>query len=392
MPDVNPDILFWARTRAGLSEAEAAAKLDIRPAYGKTPEQRLDELERGRCEPSQPMLIKMADKYRQPLITFYLEQPPRPSDRSLEFRTLSGSRPRNKQALLETLVRDLLASQSIVHEILAEEEAPDVPFIGSLSTKQGVPYALTMVQELLDTKSPRNSRNVGQYFERLRDAVEGTRVFVLLKGDLGSYHTVLDTDTFRGLSLADSLAPFIIVNNNDAKAAWCFTLLHEFVHLLLGNKPCDGGHNSTKEVEQFCDDVASQFLLPEEPVREFRATHSDLSAAITNLAEDWKVSRALVAYRLLREGKIERPDYQRLVLEFRRAWLNEKQRQRERNREANDGPGYYILKRHRIGKAMLDFVGRSLSERSLPNSRAAVVLNVKPTQVQPMLDCSPKPK
>ena len=79
MPAVNPEILSWARMRAGLSEAEAAAKLEIRPAYGKTPEQRLVELERGARMPTRPVLVRMADKYRQPLITFYLEQPPQPS-------------------------------------------------------------------------------------------------------------------------------------------------------------------------------------------------------------------------------------------------------------------------------------------------------------------------
>ena len=282
-------------------------------------------------------------------------------------------------------MRDLLASQSIVRELLAEEEAPQVSFIGSLSPQQGVPYALTMVRELLGDESPRNARNVGQYFEQLRDVVESTGVFVLLKGNLGSHHTSLDTDVFRGLSLADPFAPFIIVNDNDARAAWCFTLLHEFVHLLLGSKPCDGGHNNIK-VEQFCDEVASLFLLPDQPVREFRATHSGLGTAITDLARDWKVSRTLVTYRLLQKGKIGRSDCHRLVQDFRRTWLSERQRQRDRNtKPEGGGPSYYAVKRHRAGKALLNLVSRFQSEGSLPTNRAAVVLGVKPTQVQPML-------
>ncbi len=384
MPSMNPEILSWARTSAGLSVAEAARKLGIGKAYGRSPEQRLEELESGAREPTRPMLVKMAKQYRRPLITFYLEHPPKPRRGGLEFRTLAGSAPQAKRALLDALMRELLARQSLVHDVLAEEHAPDVPFPGSLSLESGVAAALAAVQDLLGRKQLRRMSDSGQTFNKLRDDVEATGIFTLLKGDLGSHHTALDTTIFRGAALRDPLAPFIIVNDNDAKTAWSFTLLHEFVHLLLGNSSCFTTRHDM-ELERFCDDVASSFLLPADPIDKFRVTESTVETTISDLADEWHVSRTLISYRLLRAGKIQQRDYRRLADGFRQSWLRERQERRERSRESNSSPPYYVVRRHRAGKALLDLVRRYHFEGSLPTTRAATVLGVKPTQVESML-------
>ena len=52
-----------------------------------------------------------------------------------------------------------------------------------------------------------------------------------------------------------------MINPNDARPALSFTLLHELVHLLLGQSgisavPADN------LIERFCDTVAGDFLLP----------------------------------------------------------------------------------------------------------------------------------
>ena len=382
MPAVSPEILSWARDRAGLSKAEAARKLAIKAAYGKTPLERLTELESGDREPTRPLVLRMAAVYRQPLITFYLAQPPEPSLHDSEFRSLSGSR--SDQARIDTLVRDMQASQGLVHEILADEDAPRVPFIGTLTLDQGVDHGLSKVRELLGDDGFMKHRGAGSLFNGLREAAERAGVFVILKGNLGSHHTALDTTAFRGLALTDPLAPLIVINDNDARTAWSFTLVHEFVHLLLGRNACSSSAGNS-EVERFCDDVASLFLLPEAPIRELRAARDELAANMTDIAGEWNVSRTLVAYRLLRAGHIGQAEYGRLAEEFHQSWLSQRQRLRERNRESEGGPAFYTVRRHRVGKAMLELVARSLAERSLPTRRAAVVLGVKPTQVQPML-------
>ena len=51
---------------------------------------------------------------------------------------------------------------------------------------------------------------------------------------MGNYLSAIDVDVFRGFAIADDIAPFVVINDNDSVSAWSFTLLHELVHLLLG--------------------------------------------------------------------------------------------------------------------------------------------------------------
>ncbi len=84
-----------------------------------------------------------------------------------------------------------------------------------------------------------NNAETGK-FELLRKKPEAAGVFVLLIGNLGNYLTTIDLEMFRGFALADEVAPFVIINDQDAKTAWSFTLLHELVHLWLGQTGVSG--------------------------------------------------------------------------------------------------------------------------------------------------------
>ena len=213
-------------------------------------------------------------------------------------------------------------------------------------------------------------------------------VFVLLQGDLGSHHTDIDTDTFRGFALADRLAPFIVINDNDARTAWSFTLLHEVVHLILGKTGVSNNQTETT-VEQFCNDIASEYLLPQSEIVAFLPHELDfhqLTESINALASEWKVSRALIAYRLYRSKHIDKPLYHQLADTFRQQWIQE----RRRNSSSERGPDYYKVRRLRVGKPLLNFVKHALGGGSLSTMKAAVVLGVKPTQVGPILGMQTK--
>ena len=85
MPNVNPEILRWARETAGLTLEDAVQKLKISKARGVPALDRLAALEAGEEAPTRPMLVKMAKQYRRPLLTFYMSAPPRKADRGQDF-------------------------------------------------------------------------------------------------------------------------------------------------------------------------------------------------------------------------------------------------------------------------------------------------------------------
>ena len=392
MPKVNHEILGWARETAGITREEAVKKLGIRDARGVKAVDRLTALESGAMEPSRPTLVNMSKHYHRPLLTFYLSSPPMMGERREDFRTLQIDPPASAYPLIDALIRNVRARQSMVRAVLEdEEEVETLPFVGSMNMSDGEPAILTALGALLGVtvEDFRTQPDASAAFDLLRTDIEGNGVFVLVKGDLGSHHTAIDTEAFRGFAIADNVAPFIVVNDRDARPAWSFTLLHEFVHLILGQSGLSTEQDHSV-IEQFCDDVAGKFLLPNEDLKLLKigGVHQAdqlVERRISEFAEARNLSRSMVAYRAYRADLISRPVYGSLNNRFRQQWQYQRANQRERNRLAEGGPNYYVIRRHRTGQALTSFARRMMRTGALSTSQAATVLGVKPTQVSAML-------
>jgi Zn-dependent peptidase ImmA (M78 family)/transcriptional regulator with XRE-family HTH domain len=387
MSRINPEILVWARETAGLTPDEAVKRLGIRDARGVAAADRLAALEAGKEVPTRPMLLKMAKQYRRPLLTFYMSAPPRKGERGRDFRTLPERHSDAAEALLDALIRDVRARQSMVRALLEdEEETKSLPYVASMSMSDGVAAVVASIRETLRNKPLRSTNQ--ESFSVLRASAEAAGIFVLLIGNLGSHHTAIDVETFRGFALADEIAPFVVINDQDAPIAWSFTLLHELAHIWLGETGVSGDSADTA-IEQFCNMVASEFLLPSEELAEIRVDlTTDLEtvkARITDFAEERLLSSSMVAYRLYKMGKIERETWSRLASFFRQKWLHARAERRERAREREGGPSYYVVRRHRLGTALIGLVQRTMAEGVLAPSKAGKILGVKPANV-PMLE------
>ena len=395
MPSVNPDILRWARETAGFTLGEAADKLTVNEARGVPGAERLAAYESGEQEPTRPLLLRMAKQYRRPLVAFYMSQVPSTGQRGQDFRTLPPEHSRTQDALVDTLIRDVRARQEMVRAIMEDEdEAARLPFVGSMRMNDGVDAVLRSIRETLDLdvaqyRGRQITNRAPSGFGYLRQQAERAGIFVLLIGNLGSHHTNIEVEIFRGFALADDVAPFIVINDQDVETAWSFTLLHELCHIWLGATGVSGTDASTA-IEQFCNDVAGRFFLPAAELAELRDIRGNeidrASARISDFAESRHVSRSMVAYKLFREGVIDHDQWRGLSNLFRAHWLRSREAQRERNRDRNGGPSYYVVKRHRLGNALVSLTRRVLAERALTPSKAAIVLGVKPSNVHNLVN------
>ena len=106
----------------------------------------------------------------------------------------------------------------------AEEDQP-LPFVGSARMADGIDALAGSMREVLSFSAEdfQAQRTVTDAFSALRAAAERAGVFVLLMGNLGTHHTDIDARIFRGVALADEVAPFIVINEKDSRAAWSFT-------------------------------------------------------------------------------------------------------------------------------------------------------------------------
>jgi len=373
---------------------DAATKIELRQARGVSGADRLAALESSDegTEPTRALLTRMAKQYRRPLLTFYLTAPPRKGDRGQDFRTLPEDHSDADEALLDALIRDVKARQSMVRAMLEDEEDTEhLPFVGSLRISQGVSAVLSSIQQTiqLDIAEFRAEPSASDAFTVLRDRVEAAGIFVLLIGNLGSHHTAIDLETFRGFALADDIAPFVIINDQDAHSAWSFTLLHELVHIWLGQTGVSG-LSAEISIEKFCNDVASEFLLPRSDIQQLDVdAATDLQSAqrrIAQFAMDRNLSASMVAYKLHRMGTLDFERWKLLSQTFRRMWIDRRNDRRRRAREQETrGPSYYRLRRHRIGKALINLVDSMMHAGAITTSKAGIVLGVKAKNVQNLL-------
>lgn len=392
MPKVNPEILSWARETAGLSVEDASRKLGFVDTRRRTSAERLLAYESGQEMPSRSVLNRMAKHYRRSLLTLYLSKPPRKDDTGVDFRTLPAEHSAADNAILDALIRDVLASQSLVRAALEDEdEAEPIPFINSRRISEGPQAVLETLHSLLKVRREDfyKQPDARVAFNLLRESAENAGVFVLLKGNLSSFHTNISTEIFRGFTIADDVAPFVIINDNDARSAWSFTLLHELVHLILGQTGV-GNTAFRNPNERFCDDVAGEFLLPGDEIARLYLNRvsniSEIADRISEFAGKRNLSRAMVAYKGYRAGVLGQAVYQELANKFRRQWRDNRETNRRQQRQTDGGPDYYAVRRHRIGNKLVSLVARMTDAGALSTTKAAKVLDIKPTQVERLME------
>jgi Zn-dependent peptidase ImmA (M78 family) len=383
---IRPEMLTWARETAGLSLEDAARSIGLKSARGETGSKRLAKLESGDHEPKPALLERMAKVYRRPLLVFYLNQPPKVADRGQDFRTLPGKERDNPA--LDALIRDIKARQELVRSVLEDQEVDPPDFVGKATLDIPVKELATRITKKfeIDITEFRAQRSVEDAFSYLRAKIEQAGVFVLLVGNLGSHHTNIPVKIFRGYASSDRLAPMIVINDQDAKSAWSFTALHELVHLWLGETGISG-IDATNRTERYCNDVAGEILVPAEDLKVFSNPSSFNRTVnfITDYADQWRVSRPMVAYKLYRTGRVDHDTWARLDSRFYDEFSAFKERKSEQQKSSEGGPNYYVVRRHRVGSALLGLVRRALDEGNLTYTKASRVLGVKPRNVELLL-------
>lgn len=397
---INPQILAWARETAGLSVEEAAARLGFKDTAKATAVEKLAKMEAGETKPTRPQLLKIAATYRRPLTTFYMAAPPPLADRGEDFRAMPGDISRREAALLDALLRDIRARQDMVKAILEEDEDQRrVAFVGSMQVDENVTEKAEVVRATLgyDDYSAMIAggwNTPDNLFDELRARVEDLGVFVILAGNLGSHHSKISEKVFRGFAIADEIAPFIVINEHDAVAARSFTLIHELVHLFLGQTGISAAPSPERErtprarIERFCNDVAGEFLLPEASLQTVPPI-DDVDEAIETirmLADGRGVSEAMVAYRFWRTGRIGRRSYREIAAHLEARWRAFQADKRKKSRDdAGGGPSYYVVRRHRLGRPLVNLIGRTLKANEITHTKAAKILGVKPSSVGPLV-------
>ena len=151
-----------------------------------------------------------------------------------------------------------------------------------------------------------------------------------------------------------------------------FTVFHEIFHLY--NKSADLETLDGKE-EKECDKFASDFLLPKDEFKIRIKSISDFEddLEIATLANEYKISREAICYRLHSLGKITPKFYSYI-----------RQQYKEDVRESitkSSGGSFYTTKINYLGKAYLQNIVSSYYSGKLTIQQVGKYTNLKTTQV-----------
>jgi Zn-dependent peptidase ImmA (M78 family) len=385
----NPAILRWAREEAHLSLDDAASRAkisELKPRGKKDrvlPSERLARWEAGEELPTYSQLEGLATAYRRPLITFFLPVPPRKETVMADFRTVGDREFQGASPEFAALMRQVEVLQKELRQLLEEVSNRRLPFVGSCAEADGVQSVAKSIRTVLDFSLPEQKRlqNSDRLFSAIREHAELAGVFVVKKGNLGSHHSNVDVDEFRGMAICDDVAPLVCINTNDAPAAQVFTLVHELAHIWTGKTGVSNYDSATRGPQEapvsevFCNCVAAEFLVPErEFLQEWREEPvDDVLGWASRKSKLFKVSRFVIIRRLNDLNLITDDHFWALYRVLQTDWRNKRQRMRERG----GGPAYGVQVSARLGKKLLSTVIGAAYDGKLSYKDASRMLNVK---------------
>ncbi|SPL69317.1 ImmA/IrrE family metallo-endopeptidase [Acinetobacter stercoris] len=144
----------------------------------------------------------------------------------------------------------------------------------------------------------KKTKNQDDYFNSWRDIVELMDVVVIDRGreKFGS----------DGMCLYFDTAPIIaIFSSGQSQSRKLFTLIHELVHLGLGNSVFDGRLlESNHTLERYCDKVAGYVLAPKNIVNNCFNENLTIEENVVLIRKKTKASKAAIAIQLKMLGLI----------------------------------------------------------------------------------------
>lgn len=334
--EVRPEMLRWARERAGKSTRDLARS---------SPD--LDRWETGEIRPTLKQLERFASATHAPIGYLFLAEPPIETVPIPDFRTVAGARlSRPSPDLLDTVY--VCQQRQEWYRGFARLSGEEfLPFVGSVRTSDDVEATAATMRHTLgfDVEERHVLPDWTTALRRFIEQADGRGVLVMCNGVVNNdTRRRLDPDEFRGFALSDPLAPLVFVNGADTKSAQMFTLAHELAHIWLGQSgvsDVEASSTPSQAVERWCNRVAAELLVPLALVRAEVRDARDLRQEIDRLARRFKVSTLVVLRRIHDAGRLT-------AEEFRVAYANEVARVRPLARDG--GGNFYLTLGARVSK------------------------------------------
>ncbi|MCS4502904.1 XRE family transcriptional regulator [Arhodomonas aquaeolei] len=349
---ITPQMLGWARERAGLSVSALARKLHVK-------DDKVEAWEEGDRRPTFRQAQNLARHTHVPFGYLFLREPPQEELPIPDLRTVGDHKPQGISADLRDTLREVIQRQLWYREYQQDRDADPVAVVASMGSGAAVDEVVRDMRDHLGVPAHPERGTWEEYFRSLVERIESLGIMVMRNSMVGTNTSrPLDVGEFRGFAIADRYAPVIFINTADCEEARLFTLIHELAHIWLGESGISDGEPATPHrAEKLCNAVAAEFLVPEVEFRPLWEPDQEWRQNLPALAARFHVSQWVIARRARELNLISEDEY--------RAYVQQKlAERRDGNRQGQ--PSFHRLQRARISTRFAQAVAsEALSGRLL---------------------------
>lgn len=309
--EITSEVFRWARERAGLSDEKLAKSVSAKL-------EKIRAWETGKEYPNFHQAQKLASALSIPLGYLFLSHPPQITNPVADFRTLPGKENNNLSPNLQDVLDDALRKRDWYKEWRLQEDIAPFEYVGKYSLRHKPDDIVNDMRLVLDIPQgfAEKLSTWDLHLRQLVQKVELAGIFVLQSGIVGNNtRRKLSIQEFRGFALADKYAPLVFINAQDATAARIFTLIHELAHIWTGtsgisNPDFISSETENQRAEILCNQVAAEFLVPNEIFIKRWNTHQDALDNAQQLATRFRVSNQVILRRAFDAGFLSFNKYQ----------------------------------------------------------------------------------
>jgi len=373
LPGLNPEILKWARIRAGLSLGDVAAKLKKESSI-------IESWESGESAPTYLQLDELAYTiYKRPIALFFFPKPPDEPKPEQSFRTLPAFELNNLESDTLYAIRQSQAMQLTLRELneginpLAHNLFVEVSIgidsntiLSAATLRSYLGISLSEQIEWIDTKTA---------FKRWRDAIQEKGIYV--------FKRPFKQKDISGFCIFDQDFPVIYISNSTSISRQIFSLFHELSHILLKTNSLSKIDDSyindlsdkEKRIEFFCNRFAADFLVPTEDFEKLSSQGPPFDNFIQESSRRYKVSREVILRKLLDKKKIDQKYYKLKVEQWTKEY------EQEEKGKWGGGGNYYANVANYLGNKFINLAFNKYYNGRCSIEQLAVYLNIKVTNV-----------
>jgi Zn-dependent peptidase ImmA (M78 family) len=290
---------------------------------------------------------------------------------------------------LERLVRLTKSRVEFASEYLEELGYSPCEFVGSITTEEDVEEVASYIREVIkldkDWIEKNEIKTKKDAFRFLREKLEESRIFVFCNSHFeNNTHLKLNPEEFKGFSIVDKYAPAIFVNTTAYLSTQIFTLMHELVHIFLGNSAISQIDEVTLdvadvEVEKFCNKVAAALLVPSEKLEGEPLSYERLE----KLGEELKISTLVVILRAFERKLIRKKEYFDYLTVYKKKFFEHLEKSSDEEEKKRKGGGdWYRTKINQLSYKFLQLAIEAFHTRSIPPNHFVFLTGVKVSNIQ----------